>query len=246
MKIKILTLISLVSVSMISVNAQTVVSPDVGEVRLSEVQDSAQDGAAVTSRIMQFKATVGSGETWIPLGLFDYGTRHRLAISCEGNSANSSGVCEFSLNWNGAITVHHLSQYNWQGHFQLYSYKVRRGQGVALKYTNVTTASNNNVYVDYSTATRGSAWLDHQPDAAFFATLTDEVNLIKGAMEEHAGQTWLEASYVYGFTFNRPIIFNQEISAKQDIVFTDGATLKGDVILDQAQGDISMGAFGSP
>jgi len=183
---------------------QTVVEPTYNAAQLAAIQD-VTDGNDVTSSVREMTATVGNGETWIPLGYFSYGSLHELRIDTGGHSGNSSAITEFSIAFGGRhFTVHRLQKFNIQNRFKLYSSKYSRGRLIFLKYINEAGEGRSNIVKIKYTSTVSSkweAWSQRSDLSTFdFNTITD-ADEFKPVFETQSGGLYdgfKKGVFVYG------------------------------------------------
>lgn len=220
-------------------HAQQVATTDVGQAKIQYLQDPSVDGDTISWATRQINATVQTGETWIPLGVFDDATLHTLVIDTDGSHSNaSSGIIEFTHSWGEAKPyVHHIKQCSFNNRFVIYSYKRGGDIGLVMKYICIQPSPKVG-YVSVKHFARDGKWIDHVPTDDFYQTLTED-DRITGSIEQHSGRAFANEGIAPGVTINQEATFNGKVSIQ------NGAELSGEVILTEAQGDISMGAFGA-
>lgn len=147
--------------------------------------------------VKTFKAVAPASDTvYIPLGTFNHGNFHRLAISASGANATSAAEYTFTVNATSStevsesLNVHQIQQTNHGSRFQIYAIKDGNLISLILKYTNIAPAINS-VTVNH-TCQNSSAWKAISDEALLtnFLALNEEAkegHLLKGNIELHDG-----------------------------------------------------------
>ena len=204
--------------------------------------------------VRTFKATVSGADTaYIPLGTFSHGSYHRLTVNTGGPDAGSSAEYTFSVNYTNnlaqdGISVHQVLQKDNGSHFKIYEIRDGYKTALVMKYTNTAQAGSSNgdnpIVINHTTPfeTSAVAWSPISSETLLtnFLALSDEAKeefVLKGAIELHTGANVATNGFIEGLQFNQPVNVEQGLNV-------DGATvLKGDVIIETPQGDVSMGEF---
>jgi len=178
--------------------------------------------------VKMFTSNIPSQETvYIPLGRFKHGKLHEITINTDLHTATSSAKFKFSLGWNGEINGLSYDQFISERKFTLYQYKWSNGWGaLVLKYTNGAPSSNI-VNIRYAAGDESFHRFVNPTDAQL-----NSLEEVVATVENFTGdRDHPEYGMVRGFRIH------------QNTAIDGNLLISGDVTMEKAQGDISMGNF---
>jgi len=140
-------------VSVSTLFAQTQVDPEIAFTETIDVdqyadyiRDNIPYDVSDDYSVRTFKAEISAASTsYIPLGTFNHGHLHRLAVGAAGVNATSSADYTFTVNATrnpDGIHVHQVLQRDHGSHFKIYAIKDGNLTSLVMRYTNTAPASN--------------------------------------------------------------------------------------------------------